>query len=221
MTAGCPANRPDLQLLAIVNAGSRSIGQASGRRKVEGGQAAFSSEPSRRSSSGPLSGPSCVWAMLPLRSTTTVNGSAERSFPKRLRQLDGAIAADQRRVIQSDLLRELLHLVGLIDGDAYKLDAFSAIPCLDRDELGHLLAARDTPCRPEIDDEHLAPPLRERLLVSLRVRENQREDCGAVAGPFVGLLELPRRRRRPRSDGHGDRSRDQRAALHPGVHRFT
>ena len=52
---------------------------------------------------------------------TIVNGKALSSIAQRLRKLDGAIPADQRRVVEIELFGKLRDLVRLIDRDADEL----------------------------------------------------------------------------------------------------
>ena len=79
------------------------------------------------------------------------------------------VGADQRRIIQVELFRELSDFIGLIDGDAYNLQSFRTKFALGPNEFGHLFPTRAAPCRPVVDDEDLAPPLAQRLRRAVRV----------------------------------------------------
>ena len=74
-------------------------------------------------------------------------------------------------------------LVGLIDGDADKLQALCRrIPSAPSTNSRHLLAARLAPGRPEIDDQHLALPL---------ARATAR--CPSTSGSATPTASLPSR----------------------------
>src|SRR6266511_2649473 len=95
-------------------------------------------------------------------------------------EIERIIAAYQRRIIQVEFPRELVDFVPLIHGNADKLQALRPQLPLGLNELGHLLPARLAPCRPEINDEHLASPLIQRLLRSLSVWKGERKQWGRV-----------------------------------------
>ncbi len=126
-------------------------------------------------------GPSWVWTMRPARSMMTVKGSAPTRLPRVSRQLDGAEAADDSRIVRAGLRNELAHLVGLVRRDADELQALRTELLLRDREERHLFAARRAPGRPEIDDEHLATPLRERLLLPVLIGKGQPEDRIRIA----------------------------------------
>src|SRR6266550_8668048 len=98
-------------------------------------------------------------------------GQRHQFVPQRVRELHGLHAADERRVVKVDLLRELLYFVYIIDGDADKLHTFVAGRSLGPDEIAHLVPARHTPSGPEIHHQYLAPPLIEPLGTTFDVRK--------------------------------------------------
>src|SRR5207253_8393917 len=83
---------------------------------------------------------------------------------QRLRELHRPQPPDECRIVEPDLFGELPDFVCLIDGDADKLDAFSAFGVLKANEFAHLVAAWRAPRCPEINDEDLPSPLIEALL---------------------------------------------------------
>ena len=82
-------------------------------------------------------------------------------------------AANQRRIVETDLCCELPYFIGLIDGDADNLQTFRAEVCLRLDEFRHLFPTRRAPGCPEIDDHHLAAPLIDALLRPVGIRKGE------------------------------------------------
>ena len=103
--------------------------------------------------------------------------------PERLRELHCPISADQGWVVESDLAGELPDFVSLIHGDADELQAVRPTFALQADEHRHLLPARRAPGRPEVDDQNLARPLGEGLVLAVRVgQRDPDEGRGALTG---------------------------------------
>jgi hypothetical protein len=73
-------------------------------------------------------------------------------------------------------------VIGLINGDADKLQAFGAVCSLKANEIAHLVPARGTPSGPEVNDQDLAAPLVESLFPSFIVGQGNGEQSGSVGG---------------------------------------
>src|SRR5450432_940469 len=65
-------------------------------------------------------------------------GQCRKLVAQRFRQFHRTVAADERGVIEPELLGKLLDLVGLVDSDAHKLQAPSAVFVLGAHEFRHL-----------------------------------------------------------------------------------
>ena len=129
------------------------------------------------------------------------DGEGQRSkvVSEALRDFHCVVPADQRRVVEVKLLGEASDLVGLIDGDADKLQAAGPELCLGANKLGHLFPTGLAPSRPKIDHEDLAPPLLQGLPGPAGIRKGQREQG-------VGSLGCPV----PESKPGAGRQRDYR-----------
>ncbi len=92
------------------------------------------------------------------------------SVSERPGKLDRAVSSKERRVVEPDLVCELTDFVAFIGGDSDKLQASGAEFSLGLYEFGHLLPARRTPRRPEVDDKDLPLPLLQGLVRTPQIR---------------------------------------------------
>jgi len=112
---------------------------------------------------------------------------------ERLRQLHRAVATDERRVVEADLLGELPHLDSVIDGDADKLQPFGAVGRLRLDEHRHLFLAGRAPRGPEIDNQQTPSPLRQALWMAVDVGKADGKQRPRIAAARRRVGQQPER----------------------------
>src|SRR5574340_1362737 len=80
----------------------------------------------------------------------------------------GALA-DQDWIIDRQALQELRDVGRIVDCDADKFHAFGSILRSQGDEIRNFLATGRAPAGPEIQDDDLSAPLRQRLFMTLAI----------------------------------------------------